>query len=594
MIQRSSRATSLLGSSLNSSQLSLYSHASSRSGGGDGLGRAARVSSGGQASKGVSGHGYLTSSRTVSAPRGSQSKSQNGAISRARERRKQERRRAHTVAADEESPDGSSETGSKNDDLESYLMSFGGGEKAGRLAEPKATATRKSGAQMGHGSQRKHGLPRGSELDWDKLLELGGELMMNEMQSEDDDVFCETEDPGSDGGLDGSTFLKRPTTKVDPANPAGPGIGEQTKEKSRRISNVSSDIKFLGENSLSPSVSDMVLTDSLDTLTSSTDTPVATGHGQPRQTHTRNLLSDSERNALNDVKEATEIDADTARPLGRSKPVAMRTRGATPDDSHIILSEERSISESFDFKPNVLTSIDQLEADINELHHQSDDESSFEQNLHDVHSLQELEDLLDNSPKHSGNNTKKSSTKRGKSENGLAHKSPTSTKQEHSPSQPKPRLSSFKFSAASTMAEVVPDKKDKVGVSYVYSSDEFESESVSEVAESVVAETNGSVKEESVISHTIGSDREVTETVASGDSDDVRTEETYSDIDIMQYSELNNSGFSEAEQMDKSGRASFEHVHTSIRYPQHTLFWTLHLSKCRYCIWGRGTHNFRA
>ena len=35
-----------------------------------------------------------------------------------------ERRRAHTVAADEESPDGSSETGSKNDDLESYLMSL--------------------------------------------------------------------------------------------------------------------------------------------------------------------------------------------------------------------------------------------------------------------------------------------------------------------------------------------------------------------------------------------------------------------------------------------------------------------------------------
>ena len=184
MIQRGSRATSLLGSSLNNSQLSLYSHASSRSGGGDGLGRTARVS---QASKGVSGHGYLTSSRTISAPRGSQSKSQ---ISRARERRKQERRRAHTVAADEERPDGSSETGSKNDDLESYLMSFGGGEKAGRLAEPKATATRKSGAQMGHGSQRKHGLPRGNELDWDKLLESGGELMMNEMQSEDDDVYA--------------------------------------------------------------------------------------------------------------------------------------------------------------------------------------------------------------------------------------------------------------------------------------------------------------------------------------------------------------------------------------------------------------------
>ena len=43
---------------------------------------------------------------------------------------------------------------------------------------------------MGHGSQRKHGLPRGSELDWDKLLESGGELMMNEMQSEDDDVYA--------------------------------------------------------------------------------------------------------------------------------------------------------------------------------------------------------------------------------------------------------------------------------------------------------------------------------------------------------------------------------------------------------------------
>ena len=548
MIHRSSRTTSLLGSSLNSSQLSLYSHASSRSGAGnssrhDSLGRTAelaRVSSGGQASKAVSGHGYLTSSRTVSAPKGTQLKSK-GAISEARERRKQERRRAHT-AADEESLDG--DTGVKNDDLESYLMSFGG-KKAGPVG-PKATAEGKSGA-------RKSVLPRGSELDWDKLLE-SGELM-NETQSEDDNVFSDNiEDPG---GFDGSAFLKRP----DPT--PGP-LGEQTRDKLRRISNVSSDIKFLGENSLSPSVSDLVLTDSLDT-SSTVHTPMATE--RPRQAHTMNLLSDSdhslERNALNDVKEAAdlisnnEINADAALSPDRSKPVTTINGGPGACSSppiasdRVSISEDQSISESFDFKQNVLSSIDQLEADINELHHQSSDESSFKRNLHDVHSLQELEELLeDPPPRHNEKDITNLSTSHGKGVNNLTTKSIMSTKREQSPAQPKPRPSSFKFSATSTVTENIPDKQHKEVMSY--SSDEFESESVSEV-ESIVVETNGSVKEESVIAHS--SDGELEETVASGDSgDDDRTEERHGDVDIMEHSELSYSSFSEVEQIDKSGR----------------------------------------
>ena len=553
MIQRSSRTTSLFGSSLNSSQLSVYSHASSvRSGGAE----LARVSSGGQASKTVSGHGYLTSSRTISRP-----KSQKSAISRARERRKQERRRVHTVAADEESLDGG-DTSAKNDDLESYLMSFGG-EKAGRLhtVGTKATAKRKSGVQS------TSVLPRGSELDWDKLLESGDlELMSDcEVQSDDDSVFSDNiEDSG--GGLDGSAFLKRMPARVQDS--PGPLDGEQTKgDKVRRISNVSS-VKFLGENSSSPTVSDLVLTDSLDSLSSTTRTQTPMATGQPRQVHTtaRNRLSDSdqslERNAFNDVKETTdliltnEIDADAASSQDRAKAVTVRTSRATPSDSHATISEEQSISESFDFKPNmhVLSSIDQLEVDINQLQHHQSEESSFEQNLCDVHSLRELEEYWEDPPqppRSSDKNMTRLSTSHPKGENNLTSKSSVSTKQAQFPAQPIPRVSSFKFSAASTTVEDIQHNVN-------YSSDEFESESVSEV-ESVVTETNDSIREDSAIGSGVG---ELTETVASGvsdnaddDDDNDRRGERYGDVDTG-HSELmlSYSSFSEAEQIDKSGR----------------------------------------
>ena len=557
MIQRSSRTTSLLGSSLNSSQLSLYSHASSRSGasrydgaGGSRAAELARVSSGGQASKAVGGHGYLTSSRTVSAPKGAQSKSK-GAHSQARERRKQDRsRKAHTTD-EEESLVG--DAGVKDEDLESYLMAFGG-EKAG---PGKATAKGIQKSRAGH-QTRKSVLPRGSELDWDKLLESGG--LPNETQSEDDDVFTDMEDPGD---LDGSAFLKIPTKMDSPVT--GPP-GEQTKDKLRRISNVSSDIKFLGENSASPSLSDFVLTDSLDTSsTSNTYAPVVTE--QPGHHATRNLLSRSdhslERNALkenmevSDLVSRNEIDVNAVHSLDRSKPITMRNRGANFSDS-VTISEEQSISES---KVNVLSSIDKLEADINEVRHQSE-ESSFEQNLHDVHSLQELEEILEDSPSHNDKGTMKLSTSQDKGKsNNIATKSSTLTKREQSPvhsPESKPKLSGFKFSATnSTIENIFPDKQQKAVVSY--SSDEFESESVSEV-ESLAARSSDSehtVKEESVVTHSDSDGRKLKETVASGDSDIEVEDRTETRDRSGEHRDLSYSSFSEDEQMDKSGRAEY-------------------------------------
>ena len=113
-------------------------------------------------------------------------------------------------------------------------------------------------------------------------------------------------------------------------------------------------------------------------------------------------------------------------------------------------------------------------------------------------------------------------------------------------------MSSFKFSAASTTVEDIQHKVN-------YSSDEFESESVSEV-ESVVTETNDSIREDSAIGSGVG---ELTETVDSGDSDnaddddddDNRRGERHGNVDTG-HSELtlSYSSFSEAERIDKSGK----------------------------------------
>jgi hypothetical protein len=268
---------------------------------------------------------------------------------------------------------------------------------------------------------------------------------------------------------------------------------------------------------------------------------------------------------LNDAQEAVDlistngigVDIDAVHSQYRAKAGTIRASSATPSDSRAtILSEEQSISESFDFKPgiHVLSSIDRLEADIDQLHHHQSEESSFEQHLYDVHSLRELEEQWEDPPprpRYSDKDKTRLSTSHGKSENNTTNKSSVSTKQAQSSAQPKPRLSSFKFSATSITAE---DIQHKVGVDY--SSDEFESESVSEV-ESVVTETNDSVKEDldSVITHS-GDGGELAETVASRDSDndDDDEEERHGDgHGDMEHSELSYSSFSEAEQTSKSG-----------------------------------------
>ena len=549
MIQRSSRTTSLLGSSLNSSQLSLYSHASSRSAGNsshydsrtEAGNRPTRVSSGGQAqaSRFVSGNGYLTSSRT---PNGAKSQSKTKRmISEARERRKQERRKTHIhvhALAEEKSLDGATGV---NGDLESYLMSFSQDVEGGG----KATKTK-----------GKSVLPRGSELDWDKLLESGDSL--NGTQSDDDNVFEDHSD------LDGSALLKR-SMKMDSADPPPGSHIEQTMDRLRKTSIISSDIKFLDENS-SPNVNDIVLTDSLDGSSSSTHAPMATDRLRQAHVHTRNLLSDSDRglesNALGDIRKAADlnssndIDINAAQSSDRSKPVTMRNLGGAslnPPDDSVTISEEQSISELFDFKQNVTSSIDLLEADINELHDQSE-ESSFEQNLYDVHSLRELEELEDR-PSHSDKAITKLSAGRGRGENTLTTKTSASTKREQSPFQSpplKPKLSGFKFSAATTTLEEISTNQHKV---VSYSSDEFESESVSEVESMAGSNDSGEEIEESVASHSGG---EMAESVASNldDSDDDRTEERGGGGG-REHSELSYSSFSEAEQKDKSGKPEY-------------------------------------
>ena len=518
-----------------SSQLSLDSHASSRSIRSadhsslcDSRAELTRVSRGRLALRGASGHGYLTSTRMVA-----RSKSTGGVLSHARQRRKQERNVDVHEAVENENI-----IGVANDDLGSYLMSFG---------------RNKAGEEVDASKQRS--LPsRGGEVDWNNLLESGNSF--NGMQSDDDSVFKNSKELDDH---EGSAFLKKPTQRsaADLTSSRLP-LSEQTRDRFRKISTLSSKLKFPNKNSGSPSVSDFVLTDSIDDSPSTSHAPVAT-QNRLRRMHTRNLLSDSDHSLeRNDVKDVTkfistiDIDTDSAHFADRFKPVTIASGvdDTIPRCDDVTISEEQSISELSEFKQNVLTSINQLEADINELHHQSE-ESIFEHNLHDVHSLRELEDFedlpSDRDLPAGKSNTSSSDTNGGRSSMRI----PTSTERQQAPLRN--RQSGFKFSAMSTAIEDIPDKKQKP---LSYDSHEFESESVSEVESVIESVASEGVEEESAIPH---SREELSETVASGDSDGHVTEERHTHTSEAssdggrEHLELGYSSFSEDEQRDRSG-----------------------------------------
>ena len=532
MSLRRSQTNSILGSSQNVSQLSLYSRS-------DGYSQASsrcvvNASSNGadrgdgNGARGVSGRGYLTSRRTVPGTARSLKETGSLTLSQARTRRKQERQ---SSAVETRRSQIRRESGSGGgEDLELYLKSFDmSGHVGARVVQGKATKSKS--------------LPRGSNLDWAKLIESDPSL---------DDVKFENQcsDSESDSG---NAFLKK-STRIDVATDADSAvrIGEaQTRGGStskRRIS-ISPDIKYLDDNS-SPNISDLSITDSLSN--SSVQVPPAANH--LKQVQARNLLNDSDRSLEIDstghVMEAGDLlsysDIRIPGSPGRSKSgtkTTKATRLMNVTGESVSISEEPSLSESFDFKHNILSSMDQLEADSDDIY-QNTDTSTFEPNIHDVHSLGELEELEDDDTK---------SAKFNASVDPLRKKSSkvtTSTEREkstESSSKIKTRPSSFKFSATATTAvESKPVGGDHgYQKSINYSSDDFESESVSEVEESVNNSDAEEVieEEESVMGSSKGVESEsCDETVRSSSGTGSGSE-----------SEPSYSSFSETEQKNKSG-----------------------------------------
>ena len=529
MSLRRSQTNSILGSSQNVSQLSLYSRsdgysqASSRCVGNASSNGADR----GDGAKGVSGRGYLTSRRNV--PGTAQSLKETGSLtlSQARTRRKQERQ---SSAVETRRSQTKRESGSGGgDDLESYLKSFDmSGHVGARVVQGKASKAKS--------------LPRGSNLDWAKLIESDPSL---------DDVKFENKysDSESDSG---NAFLKK-STRMDAATDADSAIriGEaQTRRGStskRRIS-ISPDIKYLDENS-SPNISDLSITDSLSN--SSVQVPPATNH--LKQVQVKNLLNDSDRSlethSTGPVMEAGDLlsysDIRIPGSPDRSKSgtkTTKATRLSAPGES-LSISEEPSLSESFDFKHNILSSMDQLEADSGDIH-QHTDTSTFEPNIHDVHSLGELEELEDDGTKSAKFNASVDPVRK------MSSRVTTSTEREKFPessSKIQTRPSSFKFSATATTAvESKPVGRDHgYQKSINHSSDDFESESVSEVEESVNNSDAEEVieEEESVVGSSKGVESEsCDETVRSSSGTGSGSE-----------SEPSYSSFSETEQKNKSG-----------------------------------------
>ena len=516
MIQRSSRA-SFLGSSQNNSQLSLYSHASSGSAENSSYydraerTRLAKGTHSGQGTRSsISGQGYLTTRRTAPVSKAVQSKVTTTASAFPARREKPDEQTSGTAEG----------INGAGDDLGSYLSSFGRSSKVG-------------------GKDRE--LPRGSELDWAKLIE--------SEQSHDTRLEHDFSDDDQ-GDHNANTFLKKSLR---------PGIADSPQKTSNQVHHhertkrLSPEIKYdiVDENS-SPNVSDIVMTDSLNS--SNTHDPVVTSH--PKQAHRRTVLGASDHsvvdgNPLKDVKVASDLlsasDIDVSHSPDKPQPVAVRNKLLSRSDRSVTMSEEQPLSDSFE---NIISSIDQLEACVDDTHQHSETSSSFGQNLHDVHSLRELEELEEPATcSHGAKSSIQSKSVSTKVSTSAEQKQPPVSL---SPLQRKSRSSGFKFSATTTTNldhTLINNHYDHKTVSY--GSDEFESEPVSEV-ESVDSSAEEVIEEGSVAIHhgnkseTAASDHGAVELQGSGGGTDVENEE---------HSELSYSSFSEAEQRNKSGKS---------------------------------------
>ena len=510
----------MLGSSQNVSQLSLYSQATSSQ-------RSERT----QGS--FTGRGYLTSARRTV---GRTSRDASTLLSQARSRRQQERRRqtSSAEARTRKIEDGSSDNANGDGDLDSYLMSFG---KAGQ-----------NGAR--NGASRDKRLPKGSDIDWAKLMESNSDAEQRELTVSDLDDQSDHSD---------NVFLKTTTRDIKSAPQA-------SKEKRRRISQ---EIKYLDEKS-SPSISEIVVTDSLDTSTQP-HTPMAGEHPHVQGTRTKNILSDSEssaegRNLLEDVMDAADLISRSKigsfQSLSKSKLSATRL-DLREDDGEVF--EADPISKSIEFGRNVVSSLDHQEADETP-QHTSGDTSTFEQHLHDVHSLSELEELVEDSAPLRDSAKESTKVKIHVDSNHRANrtiKMSSSTKREPPAPVGSPRVkqkqSSFKFSAAATADPGTNDTLfgSRPGKSIDYSSDGFESESVSEEVTSVDNGVEEAIEEESVLESTLHQREDLAGSIDDSEEETVRSEVS-SDVEreggeYTEHEPSYSSFVSEDEQTNMSG-----------------------------------------
>ena len=545
---RGSRTTSFLGSSqnniLNLSQLSLYSQASSTKSAGSGRGH-------------MSGHGYLTSKRTATM---TQSKPENKVLlSQARSRRRQEKATGSQRSLREDDDSASTNSHDGGGELESYLKSF---------EKPNQTRAKKKA------SKDKTLLPRGSELDWAKLME--SEHAQFDGTPHDEYEFSDHSDSHSDNSA--GEFLKK-SRKLSNAQDDDADLHAQAQTRVRKTSAISPEIKCIDENS-SPNISDLVITDSLNSssTSSSLSVQVACHPRQAVQSKTRHSepIGMSRLGDLEKVSDKVEKNGrNGSRPLHKS---SVDTKGNNGTRSQEYLSnksvsvlEEHSVSELSDFKRNILSSINQFEADIDidNLHEHSDTTSTFEQNIYDVHSLGELGEL-EHEHSHTVKGEKVDENEAHSSKRSILKSQGSFSTREKSPNRNSPleklRPSGFKFSAATTTVKTSPAKKDQDKPA-TYSSDDFESESIiSEVRESMGDSVDEEIieeeEEQSIDVSYNGEELKVdfSRGVESAAESHDMTEETVKDASSVSdlsvgkdKSEPSYSSFSETEQKNMSG-----------------------------------------